>query len=186
MLQFSLTWEVSEAFPPWLGKDEPHWWGFPKLVMYALTPAGPAFFPGHLLPPVLPWHNWNSSKVLNTVKNVFCFVLFSPWNFKSHERTALLGMALFTWMLGRLYCKFNRCLNSATATGKTARVVCVCMVLTLLVIHLTTLTSAASLQERKRNLEVSMRTNSGRFDPFPCTLCHFSVFTLLQNFLLFF
>lgn len=67
------TWEVSEAFPTWLGKDEPHWCGIPKLVMYALTPAGPAFFPGHLLPPILPWYNWNSSKVLNTVKNVFCF-----------------------------------------------------------------------------------------------------------------
>lgn len=35
-------------------------------------------------------------------------------------------MALFTWMLGRLYCKFKSCLNSANGTGKTARVGYVC------------------------------------------------------------
>lgn len=70
----SLTWEVSKTFPPWRAEDEPHQWGIPKPVGYALTPAGPAFFLSHLLPPILPWHYWNGSKVLNTVKNTFCFV----------------------------------------------------------------------------------------------------------------
>lgn len=75
-----LTWEVSKTFPLWLDEDEPHRWGIPKPLGYALTPAGSAFFVSHLLPPILPWHYWNGSKVFEHSKErvLFCFPPGAP------------------------------------------------------------------------------------------------------------
>lgn len=96
-------------------------------------------------------------------------------------------MALFTWMLGRLYCKFKSYLNSATAAGKTARVVCA-YGFDIIRTHLMTL-QLLHFMKGNETLQFqwgSIRQGLVRFPALHVMPWHLIVFISFHNFLFFF